>query len=113
LISRSRSAPLALGRRERLGEQRLDAFGPEATAPLDQARRVTGQLVLEVEAPAEVLPVRVLDEPGDDRLITLVEEVLEVVEPDHQARRQAGSANIFRVKCAEFGFEAGPVNGLG
>lgn len=69
--------------------------------------------MLEVEAPAEVLPVRVLDELGDDRLVRLVEEVLEIVQPDHQSRRQAGAADIFRVEHAEVGLEAAPVDGFG
>lgn len=74
---------------------------------------MTGQFVLEVEAPAEVLPVRVLDVLHDDRLVTLVEEVLEVVQANHQARRQAGSPDIFRIERSEVGFEASPVDGFG
>ena len=104
---------LSLGRRERLGQQLLDARRAEAAPPPDERGGVTGQLMLEVEAPAEVLPVGVLDPLLDDRLVRLVEEVLEVVEPDQQARRQAGPADLFGVERAEVGLEALPVDGFG
>lgn len=74
---------------------------------------MTGQLVLEVGAPAEELPAGVLDPLLDHRLIRLVEEVLEVMQPDHQARRQAWPPRSLSVERAEVGLEAGPVDGFG
>jgi hypothetical protein len=69
--------------------------------------------MLEVSAAAEELPVGVLDPLLDHRLVRFVEEVLEVVEPDHQARGEPRSPNILRVERAEFGLEATPVDGVG
>ena len=74
---------------------------------------MTGQFVLEVGAPAEELPVGVLDPLPDDRLVTLVEEVLQVMQADHQAGGKPGPADRLGVERAEVGLEATPVDGLG
>jgi hypothetical protein len=69
--------------------------------------------MLEVSAAAEELPVRVLDVLLDHRLVRLVEEVLEVVEPDHQASGQPRPPHILSIERAEFGLEASSVDGFG
>jgi hypothetical protein len=74
---------------------------------------MTGQLMLEVSAAAEELPVGVLDPLLDDRLIRLIEEVLQIMQADHQPHRQAGAVDLLGVGRAELHLEAGPVDSLG
>lgn len=70
------------GRLQDLFEQFLYTIGPDPVPPFDERGRVTGKVVLEVCLAAKELPVGVLDPLGDDRLVALVVERLEVMQAD-------------------------------
>ena len=73
---------------DRQPQQVAEQLLTHPVSPLGHAGWIDGQVVLEIVLAAEILPVRVLDPPFTHRLIALIERVLEVVQPDHQPRRQ-------------------------
>src|SRR5215204_4284693 len=72
---------------DRSGQQCLQSFWSKPLAPARQRAGITRQLMLEVLAATEPLPIGILDEALHHRLIGQVEGVLEIRQPDHQARR--------------------------
>src|SRR4051812_43784988 len=74
---------------------------------------MTGQFMLEVEAATEELPVGVLDELLDHRLIRFIEEILQIMQTDQQSSWQAGTPDSFGIEGAELRLEARPINGFG
>ena len=65
--------------------------------------------MLEILAAAEPLPIRVFDPALHHRFIGQVEGVLEIGQPDHQARRLRGSSER-AVEAAELLVEPVPID---
>jgi hypothetical protein len=95
-----------------LGQQRLQALGPDAPAPTGHRGAVQRQAVAEPGLAAEGLEVRVLDPLGADLLVREALGVLQQVQPRHQPRRQAGAPGL-GVERAEGGIQRGPVDQRG
>src|SRR6185436_15115325 len=81
--------------------------------PFDEARRITGQLMLKVFHPTEKLPVRILQKASQHQVIGEIVKVLEVMQSHHQTGRQRGPANALRIERAELIIKDLPVEGLG
>jgi len=94
----------------RLLEQRFELLGPDPLTPLGHTGGMDRQLVPHVAVAAERLPVGVLDPLGHDRLVRLVERVLEVVQPHHQPRGLGRGAVVLAVQLAERVVERSPVD---
>ena len=69
--------------------------------------------MLEVLEAAEVLPIRVFQKMRQYRFVALVEGVLQIMKPHHQADRIAGSSPIFDISGVEFLLKMAPVNLMG
>jgi inactivated superfamily I helicase len=94
---------------DRGGKQRLQSFWSEALAPAGQRTRIARQLMLEVLAAAEPLPIRVLDPALHHGFIGQVEGVLEIRQPDHQACWLRGSSE-WAIEAAKLLVEAVPID---
>ena len=102
----------ALCRLDRYLEQLFHSLRTDPLAPLHQGGRVEGKIVLEELEAAKVLPVAVLHELVNDCLVAHIVSVLEVVQPDEKANRQAGTTEVFGVQGAEFSVKDRPVDGV-
>jgi len=107
---RSPQQVLPLRRRDRFLEQLLQPVRPHALAPPDQGRRIQRKVVLEILEPAEVLPVRILQELLHHALVALPVGVLEVVQADQKPDRQPRPADLLDVERAELVLENAPVD---
>lgn len=67
-------------------------------------------IVLHVRVAAEGLPVRILHPPFDQRLVRLVERVLEVVQADHQPYRLGRGPHVLAVAVGKGRVESRPVD---
>ena len=81
----------------------------EPLAPARQRAGIARQLMLEILAAAEPLPIRVLDPALHHRFIGQVEGVLEIGQPDHQPRRLRGPSER-AIEAAKLLIEAVPVD---
>jgi hypothetical protein len=93
-----------------LGEQQCEPLGPDAPAPAGPGGAVERQRVLEVGFAAGQLDIRAVEVAGADGVIRQPIHVLEQVQADHQAGRQAGAADAVAVERAERFREARPAD---
>ena len=91
-------------------EKFLHPLRANPLSPLDQGGRIERELMLEVFAAAEILPVAILDKLGYHCLVTDVKRVLEVVEANQKSNRQAGATEVLDIQGAEFLLKDRPVD---
>ena len=94
---------------DRGGQQRLQSLWSEPLAPAGERARIARQLMLEILAAAEPLPVRVLDPALHHGFIGQVESMLEIGQPDHQPGG-FGRPSERTIEAAELVIEAVPVD---
>ena len=103
---RKRSCCNGLGHDPRMDGHAQHEFAssvPNTFTEAGHLRWVNRQLVLKVRFSAEVLPIGILCPLGNNFFIRQVVGVLQVVQADHQADRDAGST-FFRIQVAELIF---------
>jgi len=91
-------------------QQQLDAFLADALAPARQARRVDGQLGLQVGLASEELPVGVLQPGVDHHLIGRIVGVLQVQQTGHQPGWQSRTPTARREVASEVVLDQLPVH---
>ena len=69
--------------------------------------------MLEVFVAAKVLPIRVLEEGGDDTIVALIERVLEVLKANHEPGGERRTAHTVDECAAEPLLEFLPVDAVG
>jgi hypothetical protein len=93
-------------------EDELCSLLTDAFSEIDQVRRVTGGLPLEVTFPAERLKVGIADPSLDDSFIAQILKLLEDHQPDHETDRLGRPANG-AVEGGELLFEPLPGDAFG